>query len=99
MKEARRLDRAKRRMAKTEDVSICDRNVCGGDVDDLANGGDSLGVANGGMANFLDKDIFPIGIKDLDLSDEAISDFTSFLASSNFPDQVDTDSEVFTLSH
>ena len=38
-----------------------------------------------------DRDLFPIGIRDLDPLEDVLSNLLSFLAPSNFSDQVDTD--------
>ena len=41
---------------------------------------------------FADGDLFPVGMSDLTLSDEVISDFISFLAPLDLPNPLDTDS-------
>ena len=105
LKKLRALDRVLR---KTAGPNFSSQNggdesgggVAGGDesvpyVDvDATNGGAVPGLPDV-PASAPDLDVFPVGMGDLTPSDDVLSDIISFLAPSDFPSQVDTDS----LSH
>ena len=77
LKESQGLECAKRKSAR--------------DVDIAQNGGGEVTAAGGAVLCTVE-DVVTAGNSDLTPSEEVFSDLLSFLAPSNFPDQIDTES-------
>ena len=101
LKRLRGLDHEKQKNMTVNggasDVAVDGVAVNGGDASvSCAVAADAIGVGGGVpmhfMGVFADGDLFPVGMSDLTLSDEGISDFISFLAPLDLPNLLDTDS-------